>query len=269
MWSPGAIIFVIPSKAYTDVVTVSSILGSATSSAQLKVQAIAYILGDPSTGDWSTAEDHKLLIDTYGANIRNSTVLKMPYTDIDNADMTLFDIIIVGWDTGTRGDWAGDVSSRAAAVQASRAPVLGIGVGGAAYFDVIGLDIGRGDMGSEFSMWVPNKADPVFVDPNGVVFLPNGTVAMYGVIVPVLSVDIVPQPLGVTIHALTQEFTTTSPFVEQEQAVNLITKTNFLWGFHASPRSLSVDGVAVLENVVKHLFDYRNGAVIPGPSPAR
>lgn len=253
----------VPQRAFSSRVAVATSLGAAISADYVPVQTIAYIMGPLDTGDVLTAIDFESAIEGFGQSIDHSAVKIVPYTMVNLLDLSLFDLILVGLDTGTSGsDWGGGKTSTSDAVAQSGAMILGVGTGGAAYFERIGLDIGIGKSQVAFQsqMYVVDGADDIFNIPNGIPIPPDKRVELYGSAVRVLSVGFSSnfQP-----YATLQPFVQSYPLAEETSSSGPGVTSNLLWGFEGSPSRLSANGLATLENVVVHLISTKNADIIP------
>lgn len=264
--TPGA-------RAFSDNVTVSNNFGSGASSALLKIQAIAYVMGDASSGDATAANTYKAMIDAYGANTRESTVVIVPYTYIGLLidDMSIFDVIVIGHDTGTDdSDWGGGGvvgAQRAGLIRSSGAAVMGIGIGGAAYFQMVGLQIGIKSCKVDLSrqIYVVDPSSAIYQTPNTVTSVP-GVLQIYQTIL------ISPTRLGVDSpgNGITQIGAWTATAKEwafcDEPTVGAGTDphSNFLWGFEGDPSNLTAaSGLPLFHNVVAFLFSDGTKDVAP------
>jgi hypothetical protein len=255
-----------PATAFSDVVTVRHEgLGlEGLSDEPLKVQTIAYIMADASSGDLGSASVYKAMIDSYGSHTQNSTSIILPYTMIGGVfdDLSIFDVIVVGHDTGTdAADWGGGGAlgaSRADNIRTSGAAVLGIGTGGAAYFQAIGLDIGIGSC-----VWDANDAvfvvDPtarIFTEPVRIAIPVDGTLVLYNAVSGPMRLGVNDPPNGVNRYGSWDKDAKEFPFVDQPAVgTGPGTLNNFLWGFEGRPDDLTKVGSDIFHNVVVFVFD--------------
>jgi hypothetical protein len=263
-----------PTRAFSDVVTVSNAFGSDDSDNFLKVQTVAYVMGDASAGDLGTANVYKSMIDSYGDYTRHSAVLVLPYTAIGGAlgDLSIFDVIVVGYDTGTGvTDWGGGGAlgaSRADKIRTSGAAVLGIGTGGAAYFQVVGLDIGIGACVWDYNdeLFVVDPAASIFNQPVSVDIPPDGTLVLYEAFVGPIRLGVNDPPIGVDRYGAYQKDANQFPLVDQPaNGAGAGNFSNFLWGFEGDPLDLTVVGHSVFANTVVFLFDDGIKDIVVGP----
>lgn len=256
-------------RAFSDFVTVSNSPGgtdySGVSADLLKIRAIAYVMADLSSGDLGTAAYYEALIESYGADIRDSAVFVMPYTMIGGGffdDLSIFDVIVVGHDTGSdETDWGGggvQGAVRSAMIQSSGAAVLGIGTGGAAYFQTIGLNIGikscTWDVGD--GIWVVNSAAAIFSNPNAIVVPPSRLLDLYDAVVGPVRIGAVSPPNGVTRFGAWGPLSTEYSLCDEPAlGAGLDRNSNLLWGFEGDPDDLTPLGFAVFQNAVVYVFD--------------
>jgi hypothetical protein len=251
----------VPARAFSDFVTVTNQFGSDDADDLMKVATIGYVMGPAATGDIVTANFYKSMIEAYGG-IQNSAVYIVPYDFIPSFDVSVFDVIIVGWDTGTSAsDWGGGGvwgATRADAIRTAGASVIGMGVGGAAYFELAGLNIGLSNCSQELStsIWVVDRTADIYNMPNVVTAPPNGTISIYSGSFGVLRLAVKTPPNGVNVYAAENAIEKNYPFVDEPVSVSGPgTLTNFLWGFTGSPMDLTPNGSDIFENVVKFMFD--------------
>jgi len=256
-WADSMLVQVTPGlRAFSDFVTVSNTFGSNDSPEPLRIQAIAYVTGDLTPGDDVVSNVYKVLIDQYGGT-SGSALYIMPFDRIDAPiDMRIFDVVIVGWDTGTsEGDWGGGglpAVSRAASIAASGASIMGMGIGGAAYFELAGLDIGIRSCvtSSSGSILAVDPAAQIFTKPNPMDVSAN----LYFAVGQTLGVD---NPSNnVIVYGQGGAGRKDYPLADEPvSGSGAGASSNFLWGFHSSSLNLTSEGVAMLENVVTFLFE--------------
>lgn len=253
----------VPAGALSDVVTVSNDFGADASGALVKVQSIAYLMGPVTGGDWTSANTYKSFIESYGDYIDQGAVAIIPY-DLASviSDWSVFDVVIIGADTGVdEPTWAGgggDATTLATAIDAGRAAVLGIGRGGAAFFQILGRDIGLKNCQSNFQSTavVMNATSPVYTWPNDLGLSDAQTITIHSSAARLLSANLslVPAPPGVSFHARRSLVETLFPLVEQQAGSGGGSGLGFLWGFEASPTTLTAVGAAVFANTINYLY---------------
>lgn len=253
-----------PATALSDVVTVTNNFGADASASLVKVQSIAYLMGPVTGGDWASANTYKALIETYGDYIDQGAVAIIPY-DLAAviADWSVFDIVVIGADTGIdASSWAGGGGSAdqlAGDIDAGGAAVLGIGRGGASFFEILGRDIGLKNCQANFqnTVVVMNSTSPVYTWPNDLGASDGQTITIHSNTVARLlsaNLSLVPAPPGVSFHARRTLVETLFPLVQQQAGFGGGTGLGFLWGFEAAPSTLTPTGGAVFENTVNYLY---------------
>ena len=66
-------------------------------------------------------------------------------SNILSTDFAPYDLVLIGYDTGTGGTWGDNGGQQANRINTSGKPILGIGEGGYAFFGKLSLDIGWGN----------------------------------------------------------------------------------------------------------------------------
>ena len=262
--------FDIPDGAFSGRVTVSNLLGTSVSDAKVYVLNIAYIAGPADSGYDETAASYKAMIDGYGAEILDSRVAIVPYDWLPFFNtLDMFDLIIVGWDTGIDpADWAGGDLGSAGLMRDAEAPVLGLGLGGSALFELLGLDIGlySAESAVQSGAFVIDESDKLFSSPQFINVPPTNYLNLYATQADQLSVfaDIFGLPAGVTPYAMRSQLASFFPLIEQKTSGGTNGKTYFLWGFYDPPGNLTVQGQQLTENVVAYLLEPGlSGVVVP------
>ena len=261
----------IPDGAFSDLLTVTNPFGSDDSDDIVFVQNIAYIMGNSTSGDGETAAWYKKEIDDYGAPLWFSHVVIIPEDFLGLfGDLQMFDVIIAGWDTGTDpSDWAGGDSYNIGLVNDSEAMVLGIGIGGAALFEALGLDIGLYNAFgiNQDDVYVFDDTNPIYSTPNPINIPIDNYLPIYSsnaYQIPIF-VDLLNPPVGVSYHARQTAANTFFPLIDQEffGGGSGQKTTCFFWGFHEKPDYLTVRGASLTENVIVGLFQKRLGQSVP------
>jgi hypothetical protein len=261
----------VPARAFSDLVTATNQFGSGASSQLMKVYTIAYIMGPSGSGDIATANAYKALIESYGGEVQESAVFILPYNIMGSVDLTVFDLIVVGHDTGTdTNDWGGGLiigQIRADQITNAGAAILGLGRGGSAYFELAGLNIGIKScvMGNSNNVWVADPAADIFSTPNRIQVPGNRILNVYTA--GPIRLGVQNPPNGVNRYAswnsVSSNFTIADEPVAGPDNLN-----NFLWGFEGAPSDLTATyGTPLFENVVKFMFDDGTKDVLPLTSP--
>lgn len=256
----------VPFKASSDVVTVSNLLGTGVSIDYVRVQTIAYIMND-ILGDGATASAFEQEIESYWETVSQSAVRVLSKSFI--VSPVLFDVVIIGWDTAKiAGDWQGLYQSQADAIAQSGAMVLGMGTGGAAYFESVGLNIGLASAQSsnQTEVYVIDPTEDIYSIPNALNMTAGSLLNVYSRSLPLLSV---PFSNGISPFATAAPLLLMHPLVEQDVITIQGPATNFLWGFDTAvvdPVNMTLEGAQLFENVVVYLFTKAWGGVLPGTS---
>ncbi|MBW6469107.1 MAG: hypothetical protein K0B85_08130 [Coriobacteriia bacterium] len=186
--------------------------------------------------DVAAADGYKSLIEAAGFEV---TVVHAD--DVAGADLSAFDLFVVGADTGYAYEWGPAGAVRA--LREARKPLLGLGYGGACLFGRLGLSIewGNGWVGPETRLIARDPAHPVFTTPYAIDLAADGGVTVYtasdhiGQYAPALSAS-------VELVAYEPASEDHYPLVREGRAV--------LWGFTGSPYALTTAGEQLFINTV-------------------
>jgi hypothetical protein len=145
-----------------------------------------------------------------------------------------YDLVIVGSD-------AGEAST---SIDDQETPIIGLGYGGARFFDKLGLDIGwlQGWVGSNTDVYIKDNSYSVFKDPNEI---PSGDVRLYtqtghiGIYLP-------SPPSDVVLIGREANDENHYPIVLQDGRY-------LLWGFTGSPNYMTSEGKGLFVNIADHL----------------
>ena len=262
-------------RATSDYVSVSNTftIGSAESNELLRIQSIAYVMGDLASGDGASASAYKGMIDGY-SDTNASAVYIMPYTWIEFLNMAIFDVVIIGWDTGTNElTWGGGGvigKTRADAIAASEASVLGMGVGGASYFELVGLDIGiqscAPTVAQTGDLYVVNRPAQIFNAPNPITIPLGNTIDLYLSAPSTVRIGVTAPGNSVGRYGSGGTLSTIYPLADAPAPMSGgDTYNNFLWGLHWSPADFTSTGLELFENVVTFMFEDGTKVVIVNP----
>jgi hypothetical protein len=176
-------------------------------------------------------------------------VSRIQLCDVPDYDLTMYDLLIIGQDTGDYGHWGNDAS--VGLIRSLGLPILGLFYGGGALFNEIGLELSsmntatNDDPGLD-TVFVPTPFHAVFegprpidVDAQGQVTLydePTPAIALY---MPVLTVDVV--GLGIIPDDI-------------DYSVLGLEGNAFLWGFKWSPFDMTDAGKDLFLNVIDYLL---------------
>jgi hypothetical protein len=192
--------------------------------------------------DTDTAESFKGLLDANGM----ATTL-VPLAEVADTDLSPFDVILAGPDSGSFGSW-GTLAALWSVARSGR-PVLGLGEGGYALFGQFQLDIGypHGAHGPENQVTVLNPAHPVYNVPNAIYVPPRlRTLTLYDAAVNAVTIYF-PSP-SEDVALLGREVG------DQTHYTLLQERGRFLfWGYDGSPAEMTAVGQDLLVNVLWYL----------------
>jgi hypothetical protein len=199
---------------------------------------IAFIYSTDATG----ANSYKSLLEGDGYS-----VTLVPMGDVATTDFSVYDLILVGADTYTlQYDW-GDADS-VNAIDSSGKSIIGLGTGGACLFGELGLSISYGNAWNltESSIYVVDPTHDIFTTPyfisvpeDRIIQLYEGGVYCHSLYEPYLSPEVVllgREPDDMSHYPLAQE------------------GQYILWGFTASPESMTQVGKDLFLNVVAFML---------------
>ncbi|NJM09220.1 S8 family serine peptidase [Candidatus Gracilibacteria bacterium] len=153
-------------------------------------------------------------------------------------DLSAFDLLVVGADTGAGANWAGSAALREH-IRDLSAPVLGVGAGGHALFGALGLDIGhpqgqtiRADSVRQAEV---GASQPLYTIPNTITLSAGGEVQLYSADQDTIALALPePLPLGVRLAAATGQVDR-FPIVQSGERF-------LLWGFDGAPPAMTEAG---------------------------
>lgn len=160
----GALDVRLPRAAYTETISVSSLLG--VDSEPFVVQRVAYV-----TNGGTFAPGYVTALEKYDEDFGFSGVAVLSVVDLDTRDMSVFDIIIVAHDTGTSlNNWGGGVPARANAIANTSANVLAMGRGGALFLHLTGATSAPHQTATDpdGDYFAPDGSEQVFTTPHSV-----------------------------------------------------------------------------------------------------
>lgn len=252
----------LPQRGTTDYLWVGSLLGWDSSPDPVVAQRIAYV-----TASGMFAQGYRDAIEKYADTIENSGVVVVPVTDLDWRNMSVFDVIIVGHDTGTTpGNWGGGVTGRADAIAGSGSNILAVGAGGANYLANAAPIIAGVTFSSAFALtyYTPDGGTEVFNTPFKVASDGPATISFCSDPLTSITMDVsaASKPGAMKLHAALSSGVDRWPLTEFTLNVNLSLVRHFFWGYAADPSKLTSDGQNCLSNVVYLLY---HGDVGPIP----
>ncbi len=205
---------------------------------------VAYI----SDLDSATANSFKSLLEASDILVDiHSLKAIVPITSVD---LSAYHRIIIGPDTGSHGAWKGS-ASEANYINAANKTIIGLGGGGDAFFDLLGLDIGYPHAWSSTT----SGASSVYaVDPGHSIWNNPYDIAVPGdQIVPMYASNggftaiYYPSPISGVV-ALGRQSNDANHYT-------IIMQNNryILWGYYAGPASMTEQGRQIFVNTVKYL----------------
>lgn len=247
----------VPRNALTNLVTVTSGLGTDFSPVPLVVQRVAYVT---STGQFATGYSNVLT--QHNDDFGGSGVVVLPVSDLDTRDMTVFDIILVARDTGnSKGSWGGN-SARATKIVESGAGVVAIGSGGATFLSlaVPALSSLVTVSSSLTSYYATQSNATVFRSPHAIT---NGTGLSQWVDITVNNVSTVALDIdamaGATLYAATTGVLTNQRWALADFTLNdaLGSRRFVFLGCNGDPASFTTSGGDLLGNIMSLLYKER------------
>jgi hypothetical protein len=220
----------------------------------LPVQAAANEIAYIYDTDVASADSYEALLEANGY-----AVTQVHMDDVATTDFSTYGLVIVGQDTGFTYTW-GDATS-VSAIEGSGKPIIGLYRGGASLFQELGLSInyGHGGFGTDQTgVYVTDPSHTIFSYPNSIPVAGDGIVALYSSNCTLLvehSGSLSPDAIPLGCAAVFSHVY--YPLVQEEQ--------NVLWGFQASPDSMTQEGKDLFVNVVNHLFPLPAPVVPPAP----
>ncbi|MCZ6767032.1 MAG: hypothetical protein O7D32_08875 [bacterium] len=254
-WGGDQVTLQVPVNSLSGNITVQNALGIDTSSDYMGVYTILYVGEDPdsSSSDLDAALAYMAKIEGY-PGLDDGRVSFLPYQWLGIFPVSIFDVIVIGYDTYSGGKWAGGDAARAVAIAFSGANVLAIGAGNG-YFDVLSLGIGFSNSdvrtGVDILCWAP--ASEVFTNPNDFSAGFDETFNLYGTSNVVVSADL-PGPVAAGQTLYGRIGGSRFPLVEEISSPLGGKIINILWGYQAPPWDMTGDGDKLFENAVTYLY---------------
>ncbi len=172
-------------------------------------------------------------------------------SNIATTDFSKYDLIIIGNDISTPSE--SDISK----ISNSAKPIIGLGEGGYSFFGGLGLKTGspNGWHGSENSIYMVDKAHTVFNKPNSITIPTNNILQLYS---STGHVGIYLSSVPSNVIVLGRENTDTTHY-----SFTLENSKYLLWGFTASPTSMTQTGKDLFINSVTYLVPHFNVSINP------
>jgi hypothetical protein len=168
---------------------------------------------------------------------------------IQNVNLSLYKIILIGHDTGNEGTWGDEGGTQANRVNQTGLPILGIGKGGFAFFGRLGLEIGwdNGTVGNGTDLVVVDPTNPIWTTPNQIDIPDDQVITLYNRVEEFIAVTFETPPASVTPAGRQPDNPNNYPLVRQ-------TERYFLLGFSAHPNDLTETGRKIVVNLVTELM---------------
>lgn len=186
--------------------------------------------------------------DAFGTMLRSAgfDVTTVAMADVETHNFAAQDLIIIGSDTGAFYTWG--TAPAVANVVASDKPMIGLALGGTAFFHQLGLYISYGlSMGGSCTgVVVENPAHPLWTSPNPIPIEPDGTVAMYTSGSSALMIYMTIAPAEVTCYGRAIGFPSHCG-VASEQWTGPFAA---LWSMQDLPDDMTVQGRDLFSNLV-------------------
>jgi hypothetical protein len=197
----------------------------------------AYIYKD----DTDTADDFEALLEGNGV-----TTTLLPLEQVSDTDLSSFDLILAGPDSGSYGQWG--TSAAVEKVGGSAKPVLGLGEGGYALFGKLQLAVGypHGAHGPKHDLYVVDPAHPVYNVPYNIAPY-NNIVTLYSTAPNAVMINAPSPPDDVLL--LGQEVGDETHYLLLQEAGDYC-----LWGYDGGPEYMTSAGRDLFINTVFHLL---------------
>jgi hypothetical protein len=187
----------------------------------------------------TAAQNYKTCLDEKGIQ---TTLLTM--SQIATTSFTSYRIIIIAHDTGSGNNWGTltDVNK----LKSSGRPVIGLGYGGAAYFQAAGLSINWGNSMTTTTnnLYVPDSDGRIYKSPNNITVPAGNVIQLYNTAVTALVAYAPALGSGVSLLGRSSIYPSHYPIVKEE--------AHFLWGYSADASQLTATGKDVFENVARY-----------------
>jgi serine/threonine protein kinase len=205
---------------------------------------VAYI----SDLDSATANNFKTLLEAGDIQVDiHSLKAIVPITSVD---LSVYQRIILGPDTGLHGDWKGSVAE-ANYINAANRIIIGLGGGGDAFFDLLGLEIGyphawTANTAGASSVYAVDPGHNIWNNPNDIAVPGDQIVPMYASNGGFTAIYY-PAPISGVV-ALGRQGNDANHYT-------IIMQNNryILWGYYAGPASMTEQGRQVFVNTIKYL----------------
>nr|MDO8111391.1 hypothetical protein [Candidatus Sigynarchaeota archaeon] len=187
------------------------------------------------TSDIAGANSYQSFLRSYGFE-----TMLVQYEMIQSTDLSRFDLIFIGNDADNYTDWGN--ASTVDAIKISLANVIGLGNGGAAFFDEIGLSFGYSHGVNRIgnATYIKSTFPAHFQEPFAI---PTGVQQVYATNSSTFEANLAMPPASVTLFCVDTESA-------QDAIVAQDTERFVLWGFNSPPCNMTDLGKKMLINMV-------------------
>jgi hypothetical protein len=195
--------------------------------------------------------------DTWGANDMKTLLDAQGYAttlvqlcDVGTTDLSGYDLLIVGRDTGDYGEWGNQAGREV--IRALDVPILAIFDGGGSLFDQLGVDIScmataTYDEPGLTSMIVENASHLIFRTPNDLSVSDGDNLQLYTEPCPASALYVPPLPEDVVAFGRLPDDTDYAPVALQGRYA--------YWGFKYTPYNMTQAGKDLFLNIIAYLMD--------------
>jgi hypothetical protein len=201
------------------------------------LQPVAYIY----SSDTTTANNYKNLLESNGYHVG-----LIPQSSILSKNFDSYRAILIGPETGNNYSWGDGGGNQAAHLDSANVRILGLGEGGASFFEVLGLQLGYGHCagGSATSVYAEDPSSSYWSTPNNITVPGNRMVKIYNANSR-YQANYYPDPIsGIVGIGRTSSSGSHYPIIRQDSKY-------LLWGFDSGPSNMTSTGKNVFINVVK------------------
>jgi hypothetical protein len=174
-------------------------------------------------------------------------------TDINaviDTDLSDLDLIIIDSDSGSEYNWG--TQQIIDVLIGSKKPIIGLGEGGARFFQNIGISINLGNSetySDDLSIYVVDPAHPVFTGPETLEIPPNINIIQ-------LSSDLLTDTTGIRESSIIPSAIRLGYSEKKVTHYPLIQEDRFLlWGYNNTPLSMTNEGKKLFFNIVYYLVE--------------
>jgi uncharacterized repeat protein (TIGR01451 family) len=197
--------------------------------------------------DTTAANSFKTLL-----NLRGYDVDLVTLGTVANFDFSADQAIIIADDTSGPNGW--DVPLAGILIGLNKY-TIGLGDGGAAFFDVSQLNIGKSNTqpGSDAKATAVNPGDAVWSTPNPIALPSDAQASLYWLNTPLLGVldsNLGPNAVRIGRRIENQDLVT-YPLIAQRVQQRVGSTCNVLWGFRRAPNAMTPVGQDLFENIVR------------------